>query len=130
MRGEKSFIHQAFKKGDSSGNDFEIKRVTQEVLKKYGIYCLIPRQTEKYFGVRPDLISLKDKLVVEINGSIHGKNKVILQDEFKMSVYKENKFSVLIVDLELLEYLDCSLENYISPILMNLKQTEGLKANF
>lgn len=137
MTGENSFIHKAFRDNETGGTDFEIKVQVQKVLKKYGINCRIPSQHEKYFGVRPDLISPAHRLVVEINGSVHEKNKVILQDEFKMKTYKEHNQIVLVIDLALLEYLSEFIQNegdvletYISPILMNLKHSEGLKANF
>lgn len=124
---ETSYIHKAFKDNDGSGTDFEIKELVQSALKKWGIFAKIPTQKEKYFGVRPDLIDTKKKLVVEVNGSIHEKFKVILQDEFKMKTYKDNGYSILIVDISTFDYLELdSLEQYIAPILVNLKYTNNL----
>ena len=134
MRGEKSFIHQAFKKGDSSGNDFDIKVECQNILKKYGIHVMIPNQTEKYFGIRPDLIDLKNKFVLESNGSIHEKSRVILQDEFKVKTYKENNMMIGAIDPDIIKYLTeteaSPLECCLVGILYSLKYSDSLKANF
>ncbi|MBI5698559.1 MAG: hypothetical protein HZC29_08820 [Thaumarchaeota archaeon] len=134
MKGTKSFIEKAFKNNDGSGTDFEIKGYVLEVLKKYKIYAKIPSQNEKYLGVRPDLIDENNKLVVEIHGSkygnVHEKNRVQLQDDYKVDVYTKNGYSILIINFELLQFLEITLDQYIAPILMNLKHTNRLNVSF
>ncbi|UVF62211.1 hypothetical protein [Nitrososphaeria virus YSH_1032793] len=131
---EKSFIHKAFRNNETGGTDFEIKIRIQEILKKYGISCIIPSQNEKYFGVRPDLIDRKNNFVLESNGSIHDKNKVILQDEFKVKTYKENKVLIGAISPDVIQYLieieASPLECCLVGILYSLKYSDGLKANF
>jgi len=134
QKGTKSHIHRAFKNNDGSGTDFEIKSHVQNVLRKYQIYAKIPAQNEKYLGVRPDLIDEKNKVVVEVHGSkfgdVHTKPKVQLQDIYKFDVYTKNGYSIIVVNFELLQYLEMTLEQYIAPILMNLKHTNKLNVAF
>lgn len=131
---KKNHIHRAFRTNDGSGTDFDIKVEVQKALRKYGIEAIIPSQNEKYFGVRPDLISKSAQLVVEIHGSmfgnIHEKNRIQLQDEFKFKTYSDNKFLVIVFDFDLFEFLGVTVEQYIAPILMNLKKLNGLKSCF
>lgn len=131
---KKSFIHKAFRENDGSGTDFDIKVKVKEALRKYGIRASIPTQDEKFLGVRPDLLSKSERLVVEIHGSkfgnVHEKSKVQHQDEYKFNLYKSVNYNVVIIDYDLLQYLGVSVEQYIAPILMNLKKLNCLQASF
>ena len=127
---KKSFIHKAFRKA-SEEPDVQIKREIKNALQKYKIYLLENENIKTDNGYRrPDLYDKNKKLIIEIDGSWHDTTKGGKHDEKRNKDYKQLGLRCIIVNMALMDYYEISPEQYITPILYQMKIFDNLEIDF
>jgi very-short-patch-repair endonuclease len=127
---KKAFIHKAFRKANEEP-DVQVKREIKNALVKYKILLLENETVKTDNGYRrPDLLDKTNKLVIEIDGTWHGTQKGQKHDDKRNADYKKLGFKVIIVETELLNFLEISPEQYIVPCLYQMKIFNNLKVDF
>ncbi len=116
--------------------DLKEKFEVINALRKYGVRLLSGEElgtSEKWH--RSDLVDKTLHLIIELDGDVHRYNakaraKTITRGQDYETLLKTDGYIYIVVDTEVRDFLGITNEQYLVPILRQLKETINLNVKF